>query len=90
MSFRTSNLSLKPQLELSDFYGSLLHFKFFSDFTDRIAEEVKNGNKFNNSEESRIYQKLLNEFPAINPYCIESKEYTGSQLLVDLGLMHTL
>ncbi len=87
MRFWCSNHSLKPEIRLSGFQGALLHFRFFSDFVEKVGQEVRTGNKFRRSEEPRAYLKRLGECPELNPYSERSREYTGSQVLVDLGLM---
>ena len=88
MRFWCSNHTLKPEVNLSGVQAALLHFRFFSDFAETVAQETTTGNKFKKSEEPRMYLKRLRACPELNPYTRQSREYTGSQLLVELGLMH--
>ncbi|WP_320198524.1 glycosyltransferase family 2 protein [Agrobacterium sp. rho-13.3] len=69
-------------------WGALLHFKFFVDYKEKIAEAVREKQHFGGSAH---YVKLLEEIHnkgSIDLYDeTVSVKFTGSQQLVDLGFM---
>ena len=42
-------------------YGALLHFKFLSDFQDRVATAVAEGEHWRNATEYRDYQRWIDQ-----------------------------
>jgi hypothetical protein len=70
--------------------GVLLHFKFFSDVKERVAEAVSDGQYFNSAQEyRRILAQLENE-EVLNFTSPVTTAYAGPQQLVDLGFMRRL
>lgn len=69
-------------------WGALLHFKFYVDYKEKIAEAVREKQHFGGSTH---YVKLLDEIEqkgAIDLYDENvSVKFTGSQQLVDLGFI---
>ena len=78
-----------PGVRVSAMTGVLMHFKFFSDFTDRVAEEAVRGEHWQDAGQYGVYRKVLEENPGLNMHYRQSVRYEDSQQLVDLGLMHT-
>jgi hypothetical protein len=65
--------------------GALLHFKFLGDFTRRVGEETAR-NAYVGDEYKRYYKRLGQGFP-LNFMCGLSTRFTGSQQLLQLGLI---
>ncbi len=69
--------------------GALLHFKFLSDFHDRVEAEVARGEHYGGAREYRAYRDLMRKEGAVNLMAAKSARYEGSGQLVRLGLMRT-
>ncbi len=69
--------------------GVLLHFKFLSDFHDRVESEVARGEHYDGAREYRAYRDLARKEGAVNLMAAKSARYEGSDQLVRLGLMRT-
>ena len=77
-----------PASQIASEVGALLHFKFFSSFPDYVADQVRRGEHYDKAIQYRGYAQALAENQALtlfDPNC--SVRYTGSQQLVDLGIM---
>jgi hypothetical protein len=69
--------------------GALLHFKFLSDFHDRVETEVARGEHYDGAREYRAYRDLMRKQGAVNFLTDRSVRFEDSAQLVDLGLMRT-
>ena len=69
--------------------GALLHFKFLSDFHDRVETEVARGEHFDGAREYRAYRDLMRKDGTVNLMAAKSARYEDSGQLVRLGLMRT-
>jgi hypothetical protein len=69
--------------------GALLHFKFLSDFHDRVETEVARGEHYDGAREYRAYRDLMRKEGTVNLLAAKSARYEDSGQLVRLGLMRT-
>ena len=69
--------------------GALLHFKFLSDFHDRVETEVARGEHYDGAREYRAYRDLMRKQGTVNFLTDKSVRFDDSMQLVRLGLMHT-
>ena len=69
--------------------GALLHFKFLSDFHDRVETEVARGEHYDGAREYRAYRDLMRKQGAVNFLNEKSVRFEDSAQLVRLGLMRT-
>ena len=69
--------------------GALLHFKFLSDFHDRVETEVARGEHYDGAREYRAYRDLMRKQGAVNFLTDKSMRFQDSAQLVRLGLMRT-
>ncbi len=69
--------------------ATLLHFKFLSDFHQRVALEVRRGEHFNGAAEYRAYAEMLRANGPVNFIGNQSVKFASSAQLVELGLMTT-
>jgi glycosyltransferase involved in cell wall biosynthesis len=74
----------------STIYGVLLHFKFFSDFSERLAEAIRDGQYYNSSESYKAMQSATRESEEIRFSSSETVGYLGVEQLVALGFMREL
>lgn len=79
---------LLPGASLADVTGALLHFKFFSDFPRRAAEEAARGEHWQGAAQYEIYRQVLEERPDLKMSYEGSVRYRSSGQLVALGLLH--
>lgn len=89
MRFAFSTHSLETGVKMSNVSGGLLHFKFLSDFHQRVATEVERNEHFEGAREYRVYLDLLRRDGAVNFFTPASARFQGSEQLVALGLMRT-
>ncbi len=75
------------EISISDIQGALLHFKYFSDFYRRTAEEVKRKKHWNEAIEYRSYMCVLKQNPNLKLYYDKSVKFVGSQQLIKFGIM---
>jgi len=75
--------------KLSPVLAALLHFKFLSDFHDRVQMEVARGEHFADAREYRAYLQMLRANGKVNLLCNESTKFKSSTQLIELGLMAT-
>ncbi len=73
------------EIKLSPMTGVLAHFKFFSDFHDRVVKAVAKGTFSNGSAEYREYLKHIDKVK--NFMYAGSRKYTSSKDVLDCGLM---
>jgi Glycosyl transferase family 2 len=86
----TSHLVAKPpQGHLSAVTGALLHFKFFADFHDQAKEKARRGQHYCGSQEYRRYLAYVGKNPNISFMYDGSRRYTGSETLLQEGLIKT-
>ena len=69
--------------------GTLLHFKFLSDFHDRVQAEVERGEHFEGASEYRAYLELMRGNGAVTFTCDRTERFKDSSQLVKLRLMET-
>jgi glycosyltransferase involved in cell wall biosynthesis len=69
--------------------GALLHFKFLSDFHDRVEAEVVRGEHYDSAREYRAYRDLMRKKGTVNFMTDKSVRFVDSAQLVRLGLMRT-
>ena len=67
--------------------SALLHFKFLSDFHDRVELEAVRGERFAGAREYRAYRDLLRLNEAVSFFGAKSMSFEDSNQLVRLGLM---
>lgn len=83
-----SNHRCTPLL-LSDVTGSLLHFKFFSDFHSRAVTEAERGQHWDGGAEYARYASLLEKEPRLSLLYEGSCPYRSTRDLIRLGLMNS-
>ena len=69
---------------------ALLHFKFLGDFNRRVNEEMARRAYFMNGAEYELYSMLIRRQTGIDFGCPFSTRYTGTQQLLELGLLKEL
>jgi len=88
MQFHYSTHSL-THVTTSKVSGALLHFKFLSDFHDRVETEVARNEHYAGAREYRAYRDLMRKQGPVNFMTDKSTRYEDSAQLVRLGLMRT-
>ncbi len=68
--------------------GALLHFKLFSDFYTKAADEAARGEHWDEALQYRTYWNVLRADRELSAFYIESVRYKDSAQLVQLGLMN--
>lgn len=71
----------------ADFRGTLLHFKYLNDFSERVREEVARKEHWREATEYKEYLRTLNDFPDINLCSSLSERFVDSNQLASLGIM---
>jgi glycosyl transferase family 2 len=89
MRFAYSTHSLTTNVMVSKMFGGLLHFKFLSDFHQRVETEVARNEHFEGAREYRVYLDLLRRDGAVNFFTPASARFQDSAQLVALDLMRT-
>ena len=79
----------RSHVETSKVTGALLHFKFLSDFHDRVETESARGEHYDGVREYRAYRALLRREGTVNFMTGKSVRFEDSAQLVRLGLMRT-
>ncbi|MDX2028947.1 MAG: glycosyltransferase family 2 protein [Alphaproteobacteria bacterium] len=85
--FQLVNSHMVSPLKLASVTGALLHFKFFSDFHERVMGEVKRGEHFDGASEYARYLKAMESDPRMSFFYGKSVMYRNSGDLVRLGLI---
>ena len=67
--------------------GGLLHFKFLSDFPDRVVTAVAEAQHFGGAQEYRVYLEHLRRDPDLRLRNDASQRFAGSAQLLDLRLL---
>lgn len=88
MKFLCSTHFLTP-CNAAPIKGTLLHFKFLSDFHDRVQAEVERGEHFDDASEYRAYLELMRGDGAVTFMCNRSERFKDGRQLVKLRLMET-
>ncbi|HZT27831.1 MAG TPA: glycosyltransferase family 2 protein [Pseudolabrys sp.] len=88
MRFISSTHTLTP-VKMSGMIACLLHFKFLSDFHQRVQTEVTRNEHFAGAREYRAYQELLQRTGTISFHNENSVRFASSAQLVALGLMRS-
>jgi Glycosyl transferase family 2 len=83
-----SNHATVP-LRLAPLTGALLHFKFFSDFHNRVVTGVERREYFDESSEYGRYSAALAAKPEVSFAGLSSIRYKSTRNLVDLRLLRT-
>jgi hypothetical protein len=76
-------------LRLAPVTGALLHFKFFSDFHERVMTELTESRHFDGSSEYARYAEALGSEPELSFAFPGSVRFTGSADLTARGLMRS-
>ena len=66
--------------------AAILHFKYFRNFYAAVKEEVKRKEHWDNASEYKAYAKILDRSD-LYFYYGKSARFSGSQQLIDLGIM---
>ncbi len=69
--------------------GALLHFKFFSDFVQRVEEEVQRKEHFAGAFQYSVYAEELRRDPDLTLYHDKAVEYSDSRCLVKRKLIRS-
>ncbi len=88
MKFTLSTHALTPA-PLAEITGVLLHFKFLSDFHDRVATEVQRREHFDQAREYRAYHELMTATGPVTLRDANSVRFKDSAQLVALNLMRS-
>ena len=83
--YATSHYTTK--IRLADVTGALLHFKFMSDFHERVAREVSRREHFAQGSEYGRYSRMLAAQPRMSLDGEDSVTYEGTSQLVALHLL---
>jgi hypothetical protein len=89
MRFIHSTHTLTPPVKASNMLAGLLHFKFLSDFHDRVATEVARGEHYDGAREYRAYLDLFRKEGSVSFFTSASVRFQNSAQLVGLGLMRS-
>ena len=73
----------------ADITGALLHFKFFSDFIERVNVAVSERQYWNDSEQYEQYQNAIKGNAKLAAFDRDSVFYRDSKQLIALGLIKT-
>jgi hypothetical protein len=76
-------------LRLAPVTGALLHFKFFSDFHERVTASIAEGQHFDGGTEYAHYAAALRKEPNVSLAFAGSLPYTGSTELLARGFIRT-
>jgi hypothetical protein len=76
-------------VNIAPIMAALLHFKFLSDFHQRVEVEVARGEHFAAAREYRAYWEMLRDGGEVKLLSRESLKFENSAQLVRLGLMKT-
>lgn len=76
-----------PGSSTAEVTGTLLHFKFFSDFVERVAVEAARAEHFEGAAQYRCYHEVLRNEPALGLLYPGSVRYDNSRQLVEMGLL---
>ncbi|MDZ4371164.1 MAG: glycosyltransferase family 2 protein [Phenylobacterium sp.] len=87
MRFHLSTQSVTP-MALPPHMAGLLHFKFLSDFPERVEAAVAAKQHYGEAQEYRAYQDRLRRDPRLRIRDKESAAYRDTGQLVELSLMH--
>jgi Glycosyl transferase family 2 len=77
------------KIKMSTLLAGLLHFKFLSDFHDRVTTEVARNEHYAGAREYRAYLDLLRANGAVSFFTKDSVRFQNSAQLVRLGLMRS-
>ncbi len=69
--------------------GAALHFKFFSNFHERVVEEAEREEHWLGAVEYKGYAAKMTAEPGLTLWHPGSIQFTGSAQLIELGLMRT-
>jgi hypothetical protein len=69
--------------------ATLLHFKFLSDFREKVSLAVERAQHFGGAQEYRAYQEVLAAQGDLRLFNTQSVRFSGSAQLLALGLMQT-
>lgn len=86
--FLYSTHSLSP-VTTAKVTGALFHFKFLSDFHDRVETEVARGEHHDNAREYQAYRDFMSGEGVVNFISDKSVRFENSRQLERLGLMFT-
>jgi hypothetical protein len=73
----------------SDLRAVHLHFKFLSDFHERVVLAIARGEHWNGSSEYRSYARALGDHKMLDVLYAGSRRWAGTQPLIDCGIMRT-
>lgn len=75
--------------KIACFQGVVLHFKYLQDFHERVVEEVKRGQHWNDASEYKAYAGLIAHNPRLTMKYDGSLQYKNWKQLEELGLIKT-
>ncbi|WP_050979894.1 glycosyltransferase family 2 protein [Sinorhizobium sojae] len=81
---------LPYQRNFSPLWGALLHFKFFTNYRDKITEAVSDQQHYNSSQHYRAMKKEIDELGSIAFMHEGSIKFTDPMQLVDLGFIPSI
>jgi glycosyltransferase involved in cell wall biosynthesis len=73
----------------SDLRAVHLHFKFLSDFHERVVLAIARGEHWNGSSEYRSYARAIGDRKTLDVLYAGSRRWAGTQPLIDCGIMRT-
>ncbi len=74
-------------VNVADITGALLHFKLFSDFSEKVTIAVEEGEHWQNASQYAVYLAGLQENSQISPCHNGSVRFENSSQLVEMGFM---
>ena len=86
-AYTASTHILNQPVKISSVTGAILHFKFFSDFHERVVDAVKSNQ---HSQGSAEYKRYLSRMEKVGNLMYEgSRKYNSTSDLLNEGLMHS-
>lgn len=74
----------------SPIWGALLHFKFFTNYREKISEAVSNKQHYNGSQHYHALKREIDDAGAIDFMSESSIRFLNPEQLIDLGFMPTI
>jgi hypothetical protein len=74
----------------SPIWGVLLHFKFFTNYQEKIAEAASNKQHYNDAQYYQALKRELDNSGAIDFVCESSIRFRNPEQLIELGFMPTI
>jgi len=74
-------------VNLSKIRGTVMHFKYLHDFSDRVLEEAQRGEHENDAKYYKVLAKKIVEDTELTPFYEGSVKYVNTAQMVELQLM---